>query len=167
MAGSTHESGAPRMVVAMAGSEDLDDIDHAILGLLRDDARRTVKDIAERVNLSPAPVKRRIDRLERIGVIAGYTLVLDHSKVGPSIEAFTELRFAGNTNAEEILDAATALPEVREAFTTAGDPDALVRLRATDVAHLQRVISELRRSGNITGTKTLIVLERRVPPDAV
>jgi Lrp/AsnC family leucine-responsive transcriptional regulator len=79
------------MVGAMAGSEDLDDIDHAILGLLRDDARRTVKDIAERVNLSPAPVKRRIDRLERIGVIAGYTLVLDHSKVGPSIEAFTEL----------------------------------------------------------------------------
>jgi DNA-binding Lrp family transcriptional regulator len=139
----------------------LDDIDEQILDLLRRDARRTVKDIADRVSLSPAPVRRRIERLERDGVIAGYTLVLNHSKVGLSIEAFTELRFEGNTNVEEILDAATRLPEVREAFTTTGDTDALVHLRVRDVAHLQEVVNKLRRSGKVTGTKTLIVLERR------
>jgi DNA-binding Lrp family transcriptional regulator len=123
-----------------------------------------VADIAIRVNLSPAPVKRRIDRLERLGVIAGYTVVLNHARVGPSIEAFTELRFAGDTSVEEIIDAATGLPEVREVFTTAGDPDALVRLRVADVADLQRVIGALRSSGKVTGTKTMIVLERRVGP---
>jgi Lrp/AsnC family leucine-responsive transcriptional regulator len=149
----------------MLEHEALDDVDEKILDLLRRDARRTVRDIAQRVNLSPAPVKRRIDRLERLGVIAGYTVVLDHSKVGPSMEAFTELSFAGHTNVEDILDLATRLPEVREAFTTAGDPDALVRLRVDDVAHLQRVVNELRRSANVTGTKTLIVLERRTRSD--
>ncbi len=143
----------------------LDATDRAILDLLRRDARRSVKDIADRVNLSPAPVKRRIDRLERLGVIAGYTVVLDHSKVGPSLEAFTELRFAGNTDVEEIIGVATALPEVREAFTMAGDPDALIRLRVDDVSHLGRVIKQLRHSGKVMSTKTLIVLDGRSKPE--
>lgn len=46
------------------------------------------------MNLSPAPVKRRVDRLEQLGVIAGYTVVLDHTKLGAEIEAFTEIRLA-------------------------------------------------------------------------
>ena len=123
----------------MAGDERLDEIDRAIVDLLVQDARRTVADIAERVSLSPAPVRRRIDRLERIGVIAGYTVVLDHAKVGPAIEAFTELRFTGRTDIDEILETAAQVPEVREVFTTAGDPDALARIRVDDMDHLQPV----------------------------
>ena len=145
----------------MPGRVSLDDTDHAILELLRLDARRTVADIAARVNLSAAPVARRIDRLEKLGVIRGYTTLVDYEKVGPALEAFVELRFVGSTDVHDILDSVTRLPEVREAFTMAGDPDAMVRLRVDDVAHLQRAVNDLRRSGNVTGTKTLIVLERR------
>ncbi|MEA2177576.1 MAG: Lrp/AsnC family transcriptional regulator, leucine-responsive regulatory protein, partial [Solirubrobacteraceae bacterium] len=58
---------------------DLDAVDHEILGLLSEDARRTLSDIGERVALSAPAVKRRIDRLERLGVITGYTAVLDHT----------------------------------------------------------------------------------------
>ncbi len=140
--------------------EHLDEIDHAIIDLLTENARRTVADIAERVSLSPAPVRRRIDRLERIGVIAGYTVVLDHSKVGPAIEAFTELRFSGRTDIDEILEIAARAPEVRDVFTIAGDPDALARIRVDDMDHLREVIDQLRKSGRITGTKTLMVLGR-------
>jgi DNA-binding Lrp family transcriptional regulator len=144
----------------MAEREGVDELDKAILELLREDARRTIADIAARVSLSPAPVKRRIDRLERLGVIAGYTVRVDASRIGPTIEAFTELRFPGDRNVEQILDAATSIPEVREAYMIAGDPDALLRLRVDDVAHLQRVVNQLRRSGQVSGTKTLIVLSR-------
>jgi hypothetical protein len=45
-------------------------------------------------------------------------------------------------------------------FTIAGDPDALVRIRVDDVEHLKQVVNALRRSGRITGTKTLMVLDR-------
>ena len=45
-------------------------------------------------------------------------------------------------------------------FTIAGDPDALIQVRARDIAHLQDVIDRLRRSGTVTGTKTLMVLGR-------
>jgi DNA-binding Lrp family transcriptional regulator len=142
----------------MTAPPAIDDVDQRILGLLREDARRTISDIAARVNLSAAPVKRRIDRLEQAGVIAGYTVVLDHSKLGPSVEAFTELRFAGDTDVDHILSTARGIPEVVELFTTAGDPDALARIRVDDVEHLKQVINRLRRSGQVTGTKTLMVL---------
>jgi DNA-binding Lrp family transcriptional regulator len=136
----------------------LDEVDHRILDLLREDARRTIADIATRVNLSTAPVKRRIDRLERCGVIAGYTVVLDHGAFEGSLEAFTEIRFTGDTDVSHILESASAQPEVDEVFAIAGDPDALVRIRADNVEHLQRVINQLRRDASIVGTKTLMVL---------
>jgi DNA-binding Lrp family transcriptional regulator len=143
----------------MASDIKLDEIDRRILELLGADARRTVADIAARVNLSPAPVKRRIDRLQGSGVIAGYTVVLDHALIGPSIDAFTELRFAGDADIDEILRAVEAIPEIQEVFTMAGDPDALLRIRVDDVEHLREVVNRLRRTGRVTGTKTLMVLD--------
>jgi DNA-binding Lrp family transcriptional regulator len=143
----------------------LDDIDRAILELLREDARRTVADIAARVSLSPAPVRRRIDRLERDGVITGYTVTVDRTRIGPSIEAYTELRFAGDTDVEHIMSSASDLPEVLEVLAIAGDPDALVRVQVEDMDLLQRVVNHLRRTGSVTGTKTLIVLGRWTRPE--
>ena len=144
----------------MSSNVSVDDIDRQILELLRQDARRTIADIASRVNLSAAPVKRRIDRLQQSGVIAGYTVVLDHALIGPSIEAFTELRFAGDADIDEILGSVEEIPEIREVFTMAGDPDALLRIRVNDVEHLKVVVNQLRRTGRVTGTKTLMVLDR-------
>jgi len=143
----------------MAADVKLDEIDRRILQLLSDDGRRTITDIASLVNLSPAPVKRRIDRLQSSGVIAGYTVVLDHTMIGPSIDAFTELRFAGDADIDDILRAAQAIPEIQDVFTMAGDPDALLRIRVDDVEHLREVVNRLRRSGRVTGTKTLMVLD--------
>ncbi len=144
----------------MSTGLQLDDIDRQILELLSEDARRTIADIASRVNLSPAPVKRRIDRLQHSGVITGYTVVLDHALIGPSIEAFTELRFAGDADIDEILKEVEEIPEIHEVFTMAGDPDALLHIRVDDVEHLKQVVNRLRRTGRVTGTKTLMVLER-------
>ncbi|MGV1047919.1 MAG: Lrp/AsnC family transcriptional regulator [Solirubrobacterales bacterium] len=136
----------------------IDDIDERILALLSEDARRTISDIAERVNLSPAPVKRRIERLEHSGVIAGYTVMLDHRTLGSSIEAFTELRFAAAADLDHIVATAKAIPEVVELFTTAGDPDALARIRVGNVGELREVINRLRQSGEVAATKTLMVV---------
>jgi Lrp/AsnC family leucine-responsive transcriptional regulator len=139
---------------------DLDGTDHEILDLLVADARRTLADIAGRVSLSAPAVRRRIERLEELGVIKGYTVRIDHAKLGAHLEAFTELRFVGTTQVEEMHRIAASLPEVHAVYTTAGDPDAVVWLRVRDGVDLRRVIDELRRSGRVTGTKTLMVLEK-------
>ena len=138
---------------------ELDPTDHKIIGLLSQNARRTMADIGEKVSLSASAVTRRIERLERSGVIAGYTVVVDHRKAGRPIQAFTEVRFAGTADLKEIKDTAIQLPEVQAVFTTAGDPDALVWLQVPDVVRLGQVIEQLRRRGRVTGTKTLIVLD--------
>jgi Lrp/AsnC family leucine-responsive transcriptional regulator len=144
---------------------DLDALDRRILELLVANARRSASDIGRTIGLSPAAVKRRIDRLEERGFIRGYTTVLDHQLMGAHLEAFSELRFAPGTLVEEIDAAVADLPELVESFTLAGDPDALLRLRVDDVEHLKRVIDRVRRgqrgSAKIINTKTLIVLGSR------
>jgi Lrp/AsnC family leucine-responsive transcriptional regulator len=139
-------------------SEDLDATDLHILDLLRRDARRTLGDIGSHVGLSAPAIKRRIDRLEESGVIKGYTTVVDHSKLGESLEAFAELRFAGSAPVDSIEGIVAAVPEIQALFTIAGDPDALAWIRVRDVEDLKKVIDKIRRTGNITGTKTLMVL---------
>jgi Lrp/AsnC family transcriptional regulator, leucine-responsive regulatory protein len=137
---------------------DLDTMDLAIVDQLLEDGRRTLADIGKAVGLSAPAVKRRIDHLEETGVILGYSAHVDHGRLGRPIEAFTELRFGGRTKVADIAGIAVGLPEVEAVHTIAGDPDALVHLRVRDVADLTRVIDLLRRSGKVTGTKTLIVL---------
>jgi Lrp/AsnC family leucine-responsive transcriptional regulator len=142
---------------------ELDAIDHQLIQLVRRDARQRLSDLGTAVNLSVSAVKRRIDRLEAEGVILGYRAVVDHSKLGRQLEAFAELQFAGDTKVADISGVAHELPEVQAVFTTAGDPDALVWIRVKDVEDLTRVIDLLRRSGRVTGTKTLMVLKTWTP----
>jgi DNA-binding Lrp family transcriptional regulator len=150
----------------MPDSPELDGTDREILALLRQDARRTLADVGERVSLSAPAVKRRIDRLEAAGVISGYTVIVDESKLGLPLEAFTELRFAGSAGIEEIASTISGIPEVEAFYLIAGDPDALLRVRVRDVEHLQRVIDQLRRSRRVTHTKTLMVLGGFSGPEA-
>ncbi|MER7506090.1 Lrp/AsnC family transcriptional regulator [Nonomuraea pusilla] len=137
---------------------DIDDIDHQVLRLLREDGRRTFSEMAGEIGLSVAAVKRRVDRLRDLGVITGFTVQIDYAKLGWAIEAFTELRYPGTTPVSEIVRTAADVPEVQEVFTIAGDPDALIHVRVRDLGHLQQVIDRLRRAGDVTGTKTLLVL---------
>jgi DNA-binding Lrp family transcriptional regulator len=137
---------------------EVDDIDRELIALLTEDARRTFADMAVTVGLSTAAVKRRVDRLRETGVITGFTVQVDHTKLGWGVEAFTEVRYTGTTAVSDIVATATTIPEVQAVYTIAGDPDALIRVRAHDLPDLQRVIDRLRRAGSVTGTKTLMVL---------
>jgi Lrp/AsnC family leucine-responsive transcriptional regulator len=135
----------------------IDDTDRKIIELLRQDGRASVAQIARAVSLSPAPVARRIERLEHAGVIRGYTALIDDRHSG-SVEAFTEIRLEGSAETGEIAEILKDLPEIQSFYTIAGDPDALVRIRVEDVDHLQRVVNTMRRTGRLTATKTLIVM---------
>jgi Lrp/AsnC family leucine-responsive transcriptional regulator len=145
---------------------ELDLVDQAILRLLSEDARRTFGDIGAIVRLSAPAVKRRIDRLEASGVIRGYTTVVDYAKLGRPLEAFVELRFSGNARVDAIANIGAKIPEVAAVFTVAGDPDALVWIRVRDVQDLKQVVDKLRTTGDVTGTKTMMVLGTRINASA-
>ena len=137
---------------------DLDRVDHRLIGLLRQDGRRTYSDIARSIGMSVAAVKRRVDRLQQDGVIRGFSAQVDHARLGWTVEAFAEVRFHGRTSVDDIIRIASAVPEVQAVHTLAGDPDALVHIRARDLPHLKAVIDQLRGAGAVTGTRTLMVL---------
>lgn len=136
----------------------IDPLDRAIIDRLGGNARATFGDIGRTVGLSAPAVKRRIDRLEERGIILGYQVVVDHSQLERPLEAFTELRFTGDARVDEIAAIGDGIPEVEAVFTMAGDPDALVWLRVRDVHDLKRVVDQLRGTGQVAGTKTMMVL---------
>ncbi|MBM9467966.1 Lrp/AsnC family transcriptional regulator [Nakamurella sp. YIM 132084] len=124
---------------------------------MRTDARVPVTQLARDVQLSPAPVSRRIARLEQEGVIRGYVTVIDDRAAG-DLHAFVEIRLTGDTETGDLEEQLRQMAEVEHFFTVAGDPDVLVRLRVHDVDHLQRVVNTIRRTRKVTGTKTMIVM---------
>ena len=66
----------------------LDRIDENILRALERDGRMSNVDLARTVGLSPSACLRRVQELERVGIIAGYKAVLDHSKLGVGATIF-------------------------------------------------------------------------------
>ncbi len=148
----------------------LDTTDRKIVEVLIADARRSASEVGRLVDLSPPAAKRRIDRLERLGLIRGYTVKLDRRRLGEEIEAFIELRFAPGTQVAEVDRAVIDLPELIASFTLAGEPDALAHVRVRDLEHLKNVVDRIRRGGRggakVLTTRTVIVLGRTEPPRA-
>ena len=136
----------------------LDETDHKILALLREDGRRTLADIGQHVALSVSAVKRRVGRLERDGVIRGYTARIDTSMLEEAIEVVMEVYCADRTSPGDIRPSFENLDEVVTAFTVSGEPDVLLRLRVESVRHLEEVVERLRRDPNVVRTRTMLVL---------
>ncbi|MCX5068302.1 Lrp/AsnC family transcriptional regulator [Micromonospora lupini] len=145
----------------------IDAVDQRIIALLVADARASYADIGTRVSLSAPAVKRRVDRLRSTGVIRGFTAVVDPAAVGWTTEAFVELFCAGRTTPAQIGVAARRHPEVVGAYTVSGEADALVHLRAADIAHLEAALERLRAESFVTSTRSTIVLSRLVESPGV
>ncbi|MFY1653585.1 Lrp/AsnC family transcriptional regulator [Solwaraspora sp. WMMB762] len=144
----------------------IDAVDQRIIASLVADARSSYADIGARVSLSAPAVKRRVDRLRAAGVIRGFTAVVDPSAVGWTTEAFIELFCTGRTTPAQIAAATRQHPEVVGAYTVSGEADALVHLRAADIAHLEQALERLRAESFVTATKSMIVLSRLVDAPA-
>jgi DNA-binding Lrp family transcriptional regulator len=122
----------------------LDKTNRHILTLLQDNARLSVTDLAERVNLSPSPCSRRIRQLEEQGVIQNYVTLLDATRVGLPISVFTSvtLERQAEIGLQIFEDAIRAWPEVMECYLMTGDADYLLRVVVPDLEAYQRFLLE-------------------------
>jgi DNA-binding Lrp family transcriptional regulator len=144
----------------------IDGVDQRIIAALAADARASYADIGAEVSLSAPAVKRRVDRLRAAGVIRGFTAVIDPAAVGWTTEAFVELFCTGRTTPAQIGAAAKRHPAVIGAYTVSGEADALVHLRAADMAHLEQALERLRAEPFVTSTRSMIVLSRLIDTEA-
>ena len=136
----------------------MDRIDEQIVALLRDNARRSFQDIGRHVSLSAPAVKRRVDRLERDGVIRGYAATVDPAAFGWHTHAFVELFCEGRMSGAEVRDAVASHPEVEGAYTIAGAPSAIIHVRAADTQHLEEALERIRDTQGVLRTQTQVVL---------
>src|SRR3954452_3301348 len=140
----------------------LDDVDRKILDHLERDGRATLADVGAAVGLSSSAVKRRVDRLERGGVIVGYAAIVDPAAVGDRLEAFIELYCADNVAPGDLLSSVTGLDAVVAAHTVAGGADPVGRARVEGIEALERTIEHLRRAPKVMRTRTMVALSTLV-----
>jgi DNA-binding Lrp family transcriptional regulator len=136
----------------------MDVVDQRIVALLRENARRSFKDIGDAVHLTAPAVKRRVDRLEREGVILGYTAVIDPRAHGWHAEAFVDLFCEGNMPGEAIKRAVEGEAGVVSAHTVAGEASALLHVMAEDTQDLESALERIRATDGISRTVTEVVL---------
>lgn len=115
---------------------EIDPINQRILRELVRDGRQTNLDLAERVGLSPSACLRRVQELERSGVIKGYRAVLDAEKTGIGFVAYVTVGLNAHTKAaQEAFERAIARsPQVRECHNVTGTVEYLLRVEAADLA---------------------------------
>jgi DNA-binding Lrp family transcriptional regulator len=136
----------------------MDDVDRRIIALLRENARRSFQDIGHQVHLSAPAVKRRLDKLERDGVVLGYTAIVDPEAFGWRAEAFVDLYCDGDMSGNEIKRAVQRESGVVSAHTVAGEASALLHVMAQDTKGLELALERIRATQGVIRTVTEVVL---------
>jgi DNA-binding Lrp family transcriptional regulator len=124
------------MTIILQSMIKLDPIDQKILQELARDGRMANLDLAERVGLSPSACLRRVQALERAGVISGYRAVIDGAKLGIGFVAYVTVGLNSHTKAaQEAFERAVArAPQVRECHNVTGTIEYLLRVEVADLA---------------------------------
>ncbi|WP_306115625.1 MULTISPECIES: Lrp/AsnC family transcriptional regulator [unclassified Roseovarius] len=122
----------------------VDRIDRAILQVLSEDGRASVEKVAERVGLSPTPVRRRIKRLEQSGVIAGYRVVIDPEKCGLDLAIYVlvTLTTGSAQMMTEFESAVKQMPEVQRCDLLAGPNCYLLSMRVKSMKCYDKYLRE-------------------------
>lgn len=131
---------------------EFDAIDKKIIELLLADARMSVTEIAERVNLSATPCARRIKQLERSGIITGYHAATNPQKLGYRLAVFIAVGMDKHTaeRFEQFEESIKSFDEVVScSIVTGRSEDYLIKVLVRDMSHYEEFL--LHRLNRIEG----------------
>lgn len=137
----------------------MDDTDHQLIALLRDNGRASVASLAKALRVSRGTVQNRLDKLEADGTIVGYTLRLRPQAEAQThaIRALMTVAVEGNRSAP-VLATLRGDPAVSALHTTNGRWDIVAELRADSLPDFDRVLSRIRLIAGIANTETSLLL---------
>ncbi len=148
----------------MAVARSLDRLDRRILETLQLEARITNQELAKRVGLSPAPCWRRLKRLEREGVIAGYATLLSAPAIGLPVQAYALVSLENHhTDTVAAFDRLVReRPEVLECHSMSGANDYLLRIVAASMEAYEHFLStQLLQLAAVRSVNTSFVLRTK------
>ena len=139
----------------------LDRIDLLLLAELQRAARQTNAELAEHVHLSPSACLRRVQRLEREGVIAGYHAEVDPEALGLGLQAFVRVQLKSHDAARIAVFAeqVNGWPEIVACHALTGDMDYLLHVVVRDLEHFSRfLLDTLLAQAEVADINTSFVL---------
>lgn len=124
----------------------IDEKDREILRILRKEGRITLTELGRRVGLSPASVKNRVEKLEKLGAIKGYSAIVDPAFLDEYVQAFFELRLAIDDHTiDQILREIARFENVQSLHRRSGERQILVRASFHDTDEVKAFAGKLKR----------------------
>jgi DNA-binding Lrp family transcriptional regulator len=141
----------------MVNQASFDSTDQRLIALLRQDARLPVATLAARLGVSRGTVNNRLAKLQKAGVIVGYTVLLRPDAQPDLIRAWMGIDVEGNQT-REVVARLLGEPGIASLHDTNGRWDLLAELRVSSMAELSQVLERVRLLKGIRGTETSIHL---------
>ncbi|REF00932.1 Lrp/AsnC family transcriptional regulator [Thermomonospora umbrina] len=145
----------------------MEEIDRQIMGLLAGDGRMSFTDLAKETGLSVSAVHQRVRRLQKRGVIKGFTARLDAEQIGLPMTAFVSIKPIDPAAPDDAPDRLAHLPQIEACHSVAGEESYILKVRVATPNELEDLLQQIRAAANVS-TRTTVVLstpyEDRPPP---
>jgi len=138
-----------------------DALDRELLALLQVNARESAANLARKLGTARTTVLSRLSRLERDGVIAGYTVRLAQDMLSQGLQAFVGLTVQPKAG-RSIEDRLQRMPEVRQLCAVSGEFDYVLLLRAESAVRLNALLDDIRNLEGVVKTNTSVVLAWKI-----
>ncbi|MBK1612154.1 AsnC family transcriptional regulator [Rubrivivax gelatinosus] len=138
-----------------------DQMDRDLITLLQANARASTAELARKLGVARTTVIARLERLERSGVIVGYTVRLGLDEAERGVQAWVGITIEPKS-AREVTRRLAALPELRQLCSVSGEFDYLALLRTDSTARLDVLLDEIGEIDGVKKTTTSVVLALRV-----
>ncbi|AMX02441.1 Lrp/AsnC family transcriptional regulator [Microbulbifer thermotolerans] len=140
----------------------LDAIDRQLLAILQSDVSLSIEELADRVGLTKTPCWRRIQKLEKSGIIRRKVALLNAEILGLPVSVFAQVKAGQQTPewADSFAAHMAKLPEVVDCYRMAGDYDYLLRIVVRDIAAYDRFYKELIQHVGISDIVSNFALEQ-------
>ncbi|AWB32965.1 Lrp/AsnC family transcriptional regulator [Orrella marina] len=140
----------------------MNSLDHQIIGLLSEDAKRSLADIGQHVGLSPSSVNERIRRLTETGTIRRFTVDLDPGKLDRSTLAFVWIALRDDADESAFRQYAVDHPLILECHHVTGSWSYLIKIRVGAITEVESFISDLKAHRFLGRSETVIALSSAV-----
>ena len=140
---------------------NLDTLDRQLIALLQANARESTADLARRLGVARTTVLARLQRLERQGVVVGYTVRLGQEEGERGVEAFVGITTEPKS-ARDVTQRLASFPELRQLCSVSGEFDYIALLQADTPARLDGLLDEIGAIVGVLKTTTSVVLAQRI-----
>lgn len=142
--------------------ENIDDTDREILNILQMDATMSLESIAEKIGVSLNTCWRRVQALEKTGIIRKRVALLDQDKVGLPLTVFVSVRTDDHSQdwSDRFLKAAKEIPQIVEFYRLAGDVDYLLKMTVASVTDYDKVYRSLISKVSLSDVSASFAMER-------